>query len=258
MSEKNRICREVQRKDRRALVSLWTRVFGDPSEVVEAFLDLLPEMGTGVLIEENDALLGPAYLIDGFTLVSPGAEPRRCGYLYAVAVEEHARGQGLGAEISRAAAAAGRARGAEIICTLPAERSLYAWYKSVLSLCYVNRRISYLSSLSSLAPRWTSLSAEEYGKRREELLAGRSHVRLSPPALRFQRELCLCYGGGFYAAEDGIFCAYSEENGIWRLPELLVPESSPPPFDDLRATEVPYLCSDVPLPESCVWNLTFD
>ena len=79
-------CREVRPDDRKALVSLWVRVFGDPPELVEAFLDLLPEMGTGVIEEENGALLGAAYLVDGFTLVAPDAAPEKCGYLYAVAV----------------------------------------------------------------------------------------------------------------------------------------------------------------------------
>lgn len=254
MSIGNHVCREVQQEDRQALVSLWTRVFGDPAELIEAFLDLLPEMGSGVLIEENGELLGAAYLIDGFTLLTPGEEPRRCGYLYAVAVEEQARGKGLGTKLSRAAAEAGRARGAEILCTLPAKASLYAWYASALSLYYVNHRISCLSPTT---PPAKSLSAEEYGKLREDLLAGQSHVRLSPPALQFQQKLCTCYGGGFYAAGDGIFCAYRDGEFL-RLPELLSPKGCPSAFDGLRTEEVPYLCSDLPFPDGCVWNLSFD
>ena len=125
MSAGRCICREVRPDDRKALVSLWVRVFGDPPELVEAFLDLLPEMGTGVIEEENGALLGAAYLVDGFTLVAPDAAPEKCGYLYAVAVEEHARRKGIGARLSQAAAKIGRTRGAELICTLPAEHSLY-------------------------------------------------------------------------------------------------------------------------------------
>lgn len=255
MNAEDPLCREIRRSDRAALVSLWARVFGDPPALVETFLDLLPEMGTGVLVEENGALLGAAYLLDGFMLVSPDAAPKKCGYLYAVAVEEHVRGRGLGARLSQAAAGLGRSRGTEILCTLPAEASLYAWYDSVLSLCYVNRRVSYLSSPAH-SP--TPLSAEEYGLRREALLHGCSHVRLSPPTLRFQRELCLCYDGGFYAVGDSVFCAYREENGLWRLPELLSPAGSPPPLDGLQAIESPYLCSDLPLPPDCVWNLTLD
>ena len=255
MNAEDPLCREIRRSDRTALVSLWARVFGDPPALVETFLDLLPEMGTGVLVEENGALLGAAYLLDGFTLLFPDAAPKKCGYLYAVAVEAHARGRGLGARLSQVAAGLGRSRGAEIICTLPAEASLYVWYNSVLSLRYVNRRVSYLSSP---APRRTPLSAEEYGLRREELLNGRSHVRLSPSALRFQWELCLCYGGGFYAVGDSIFCACSEENGLWRLQELLSPAGSPHPLGGLQAMESPYLCSDLPLPPDCVWNLTLD
>ena len=249
MSHDTWICRELRQEDREALVSLWVRVFGDPAELAEAFWDLLPEMGSGAAIEENGRLLGAAYLVDGFTLVTPDAEPKKCGYLYAVAVEEQARGQGLGARLSRAAAEMGRARGAEFICTLPAEPSLYNWYASKLSLYYVNHRILYSSPAT---PPAKALSAEEYGRRREELLAGCAHIRLSPPALEFQRKLCLCYGGGFYAAGDAIFCAYREGDG-WRIPELLGKLPS-----GLQEEEEPYICSDRALLEGCVWNLSFD
>ena len=249
MSHDTRICRELRQGDREALVSLWTRIFEDPPELAEAFLDLLPEMGSGVVAEENSRILGAAYLVDGFTLFTPDDAPKKCGYLYAVAVEEQASGQGLGARLSRATAEMGRARGAEFICTLPAEPSLYNWYASKLSLYYVNHRILYFSPAT---PPANALFAEEYGRRREELLAGCAHVRLSTPALEFQRKLCLCYGGGFYAAGDAIFCAYREGDG-WRIPELL---GKLPP--GLRMEEEPYICSDRALPEGCVWNLSFD
>ncbi len=254
MSAGRCICRKVRPDDREALISLWVRVFGDAPELVEAFLDLLPEMGTGVTAEENGALLGAAYLVDGFTLVAPDAAPEKYGYLYAVAVEEHARGKGIGARLSQTAAKIGRTRGAKLICTLPAEHSLYHWYASVLSLHEVTQRVLYFSSV---IPPAKSLSAEEYGQRREALLAGCCHVRLSPPALRFQEKLCLCYGGGFYAAGDGIFCA-CREGEDWRIPELLGPGGSLPAWDGLRAEKGPYLCSDLPFPDGCIWNLSFD
>ncbi len=247
-------CREVRPDDRKALVSLWVRVFGDAPELVEAFFDLLPEMGTGVTAEENGELLGTAYLLDGFTLISPDSAPKKCGYLYAVAVEEHARRKGIGARLSQAAAEIGRMRGAELICTLPAEPSLYRWYASVLSLHEVTQRVLYFSPV---IPPAEFLSAEEYAQRREALLAGCCHVRLSSAAIRFQEKLCLCYGGGFYAVGDGIFCACREEEG-WRIPELLGPGGNPPVWDGLRAEEGPYLCSDLPFPDGCIWNLSFD
>ena len=128
MSRDARICRELRQEDREALVSLWTRIFEDPPELVEAFLDLLPEMGSGTVAEENGRILGAAYLVDGFTLVTPNDAPKKCGYLYAVAVEEQARGQGLGARLSQTAAEMGWARGVEFVCTLPADSSLRRAY----------------------------------------------------------------------------------------------------------------------------------
>ena len=254
MSISESVIREVRREDRTALVSLWAKVFGDPPELAGAFLDLLPEMGIGCMAEEEGRVLGAAYLVDGFTLTVPDGTERRCGYLYAVAVEEDARGRGLGRHLSRCAAEMGIARGAEQICTLPAEQSLYEWYASVLSLHYVNRRTSY--SCRTL-PSAAALSAEEYGEQRELLLAGRAHVRLSPAALRFQHRLCTLCGGGFYAAGGGVFCAYHDED-YWYLPELLCSEDSSLSFDGLTARSRPYLCSDLPFPEDFIWNLSFD
>ena len=253
MSDDNRICRALRQGDREALVSLWTRVFGDPAELVEAFFDLLPEMGSGAVAEENGRVLGAAYLIDGFTLLSPDTAPKKCGYLYAVAVEEQFRGKGIGAQLSQAAASIGKARGTEVLCTLPAEPSLYKWYASVLSLYYVNHRTLYFSPAT---PPAKPLSAEEYGQRREELLTGTEHVCLSPAALAFQQKLCSCYGGGFYAAGDAIFCAYREDDG-WRIAELLGTRS-PEGWEGLRAEEVPYLCFDRQMAEGLVWNLSFE
>ena len=254
MSVSSPVIREVRPEDREALVSLWARIFGDPPELAEAFLKLLPEMGSGCLAEDAGRVLGAAYLVDGFTLMAPSAVERRCGYLYAVAVEEDARGRGLGRRLSCTAAELGRTRGAEQICTLPAEQSLYAWYASILSLNYVNRRSTW--SCQRLPPS-EPLSTAEYGERRERLLAGRAHARLSPAALMYQQQLCTLGGGGFYAVGSGIYCAYRDED-FWVLPELLCPGVEAASFGGLETRSRPYLCSDLPFPEDLVWNLSFD
>ncbi len=44
----------------------------------------------------------------------------------------------------------------------------------------------------------------------------------------------------------------------WRIPELLVPGENLPAWDGLRAEEGLYLCSDLPFPDGCIWNLSFD
>ena len=105
------VLRESAPQDTEQLRQLWFDVFGDPPELVDAFLSLLPGMGCGYVAEREGRILGAAYLIDGFTLLQPGEAPLRCGYLYAVAVLPDARGHGIGAAVSRGAADRGRGRG---------------------------------------------------------------------------------------------------------------------------------------------------
>ena len=54
----------------------------------------------------------------------------RRAYIYAVAVDDSARGQGIGAELTRACMRNAWEYSADICCTLPAEASLYDWYES--------------------------------------------------------------------------------------------------------------------------------
>ena len=67
--------------ERPALVTLWNEVFGDPPELAERFLALLPAFGCGFAAAEEGRVLGAAYWIDGLELAG-----EKCGYLYAVAV----------------------------------------------------------------------------------------------------------------------------------------------------------------------------
>lgn len=245
--------REYAPSDREQLVSLWCEVFEDPPELVGDFLRLLPEMGTCCVAVKGAQVLGAAYLIDGFTLQVPGQVSRRCGYLYAVAVRHNVRRGGIGAAVSRGSVALGRERGADLICTLPAEESLYRWYEKILSLnCRCTRTRRYADRLPSAA---APLSGPEYLMRRERILNRKAHVVPNPAAMEFQQCLCRSYGGGLYASGDAVFCAYREANR-WVIPEYL-----PDPADSGQggfSETVPYLCSDVPLPDGLIWNLTFD
>lgn len=260
------VIREYRPEDIPDLWSLWCRVFGDPPLLVNTFLDLLPEMGSCCVAEEAGELLGAAYLLDGFTLLCPDGSGFPCGYLYAVAVEERARGNGIGAAVSRGAAELGRKRGAERVCTLPAEEGLYAWYGKILSLENRTDRAVYLRS--SL-PDLPELSAADYLRKREQLLKGIPHVVPNAAVMEYQKLLCRSYGGNLYALEEGILCAYRDD-GVWVIPELLLPSAAGltsraesfraccAALPGLQAELRPYLCSDLPLPEGTVWNLSLD
>ena len=263
----DRIIRPVRPSDAGTLAALWHRVFGDPEELALAFLELLPELGGGVTAEERGKLLGAAYAVTDLSLGE-----RRAAYLYAVAVLPEARGLGLGKELTRAAAALGRERGADFVCTLPANAGLYPWYERLIGtrwvLCRREERFS-----AAAGPAVRPLSPEDYGRVREELLAGRCHMRPGLSVLRYEKANCRAFGGDLLAVGAGIAAAYREgEETLIR--ELLAPAGadrgtlasavaahlgtgqalllSPAP------SGTPYIAADRPLPADCVWGLALD
>lgn len=266
--------REIESADLPALTALWTRAFGDSEALIAAFFRLLPDMGVGVTALADGEPVGAAYLITGLELADAGDRAPVCGYLYAVAVAEERRHLGLGRALSRAAAELAEKRGAELLCTLPAEPSLYGWYEEILGLrCALrrkNRRVAGVPGEPCM-----KLSATEYLFWRENLLRGRPHVRLGVTALEFQRLLCEAYGGGFYACGGGVAAAYRED-GRLLIRELLTPEGKREAAaaalgGALGAEEVllfepagpgegePYIAArPSALPPDCIWNLSFD
>ena len=262
------VIREVRPEDAAALAALWHRVFEDPEELSRGFLAELPSLGGGVCAEEDGALLGAAYAVTDYRLGDV-----RLAYLYAVAVLPEARGRGLGLALSREAAALGRRLGAEIVCTCPAEESLYPWYERAIGArCALRRRAERIESLPGPLP--TPLGPEEYGARREALLADRPHVRLGSAALLQEQFNCRICGGDLLAVGDGIAAVYRDEEETATVRELLCPEGA-----DRRALAAalgaalgtekvllltpdgagePYMAADRPLPPELDWGLALD
>ena len=260
--------REIHPKDVPALVGLWLDVFGDPRSYVEEFFRLLPEIGSGVAVFEQNELLGAAYLLCGQSLVTGGRE-RRCGYLYAVAVQPQARGNGFGAALCRAAARLAEKNGCEILVTRPAAPGLFAWYERTLGLrCALRRETKTLDARPGVLPM-EALSAEEYLARREALLSGMPHLRLSSASMQLEAANCAVNGGALYALGEGIAAVYLDDSAA-EVRELLGAS------DDaacalgaaLGARRVllhrssdegaPYLAASQPLPAGTIWNLAFD
>lgn len=263
--------REYRKEDVPALADLWLRVFGDKRELIDSFFTHLPDMGTMVLAEEAGRLLGMAGVITGLALADGSEEETVCGYLYAVAVEEDARGQGIGAALCRFGAEKARERGAGIIATLPAGEALYGWYEGCIGTKFSLRRERRRTAAAegALLP----MSTTEYLLWRESLLLGSGHLRPSAPVLDFIRELCCLYGGGFFAGETGIGMAVLDgESAI--LPELLCADGEEESLAaavaaSLGAREAVwfrpcagdgerYVALDTPLPPDTLWSLTME
>ena len=266
------ILREYRRDDYPPLIGIWHEIFGDPEALISAFLHRLPAFGTGAVAELDGLPVGAAYAIDGIYISPAGGRERRCGYIYAVAVSPEHRHQGLGERLSQKAAELSRGRGSSLICTLPAEPSLYPWYKKILGLdCALYRR-SFSVPASPLLP-CRELEAEEYLLRREELLRDKAHLRPSLELMDFARLFYRSFGGGLYLCGGGLCAAYGGRE--LAIKELVVPLGQSP--GDTAASLAAFLGREKALfflpspdgeayiaapagqlPPDLVWNLSFD
>ncbi len=259
------IIRECREADYASLKAIWAECFGDPEQMVESFLNILPRMGFGLCAEIEGEVAGAAYMIEGMRI---GHIP--CAYLYAVGVFEKFRGHGLGSAISRACKDRAKERGAEIICTQPAKKSLYKWYESIIGT--EHRLCRKKTELEAAFGHVERISAEEYFALRESFLEGREHMSASLAVIEFERELCLAYGGDLFKTEKGIAAAYIED-GACHIKELL---SSGDRYKEAAAvaafleTEravlweadsrgMDYIAYDSDkMSNNCVWNISFD
>ena len=264
--------RHYQKNDLSAMRTLWKRVFNERDAYLDAVFTLLPDIGgASVAVDEQGALLGAAYAMTGYELMS-GNECPHIGYIYAVAVDEKARGRGIGAELTRHAAVICREREAEIVTTLPAETSLYAWYEKQIGTGHFLRRKKTVVPAHKTVDIM-KMTATEYMLWRENLLRGTPHIHLSYPMLETQRALCEAYDGALCASSDGIFAAYKDGDRLI-VREILCSQGNP---DDTAASAAAYfdcreavfftptdlggdfyIASDSRFPAGTVWNLTLD
>lgn len=267
--------REYLPVDIPVLTALWRGVFGDPDALIASFFDLLPGMGTCLVAEQSGRLAGMASVICAMELVSPPASPKRCAYVYAVAVDGAARHQGIGAALVREASALAMTRGASLLSTLPAEPSLYAWYEELMGVSCALRRTRY-ETVCAPGLAVETLSAAEYMRRRESLLVSLPHLRLTGAAPTFAQCFYESFGGGLYACGEALCSAYVDGSTAY-VKELVLPAGSAAAPSAVAAslgaalgasrarywlpsqTGEAYI-SAVPglLPPSCVWNLSFD
>ena len=250
--------RHYRKDDIPAMRALWRRVFDERESFLDAFFTLLPDIGGAAVAEDDSgALCGAAYALTGYELLAGGESPH-VGYVYAVAVDERDRGRGLGAELTKKAAAICREREAVI--------------ENRIGTTHVLRRERKTAAAQKTVDIM-KLTGTEYMLWRENMLRGKPHIHLSHPMLEAQRALCEAYDGALCASSDGIFAAYREGDRLI-VPEVLCAQGFPEETAASAAAYfgcreavffVPaeqggeaYVASDTALPPATVWNLTMD
>lgn len=201
------IIREYEKKDIPSLVTLWCDTFGDTLEFAELFYEMLPNMGSCSVMELDGRIVAMANVITGIELqYAKSLSAKECGYIYAVAVDKHCRGNGYGTEISKAAYALAKKREAEIVCTSPSSESLFDFYKSCIGVEKALFRSKHDVEAGE-REMTTKLSATEYWMMRESFLQGKTFQRLSQFTMEYVRKSTELSGGGLYASMSGICCA---------------------------------------------------
>ncbi len=267
------VYREYRAEDIPALSALWKECFGDSDGFIRKFFAALPSIGGGAVAEIGGELAGAAYAITAQELITPCGGARRVGYIYGVGVHERFRGLGAGIGVTQAAASLARSMGAEIIATLPADEGLYNFYEGTL-----NARRRLCRERICIRPHGGAqilrLDAAEYLRRREVMLAGRTHLRLDGAAMAFEEAMLAEYSGGLFAAGGGIAAAYLD-GGHALIPELLLPAGQSDIHEYAGAVCAAlgaaagqlllpaihgesYIAADCDIPADCIWNLSFD
>ncbi len=207
------------------LKALWQRVFGDEAAFVELFYKRLLPCSTALAAERDGEAAGAAYIVKGFALVLPDGAALPCDYIYAVAVDEAARGLGLGKALSLEAARLCE-RGKRLSCLVPASERLFdfyarcAGYVPAFTVCEGEAPAKGACETSPLSPA-------EYLRLREDCLRGWGHLRPSPEVMDFWEETLRMEGGGFFRLTlpggTSALAAAEKAEGTLFLKELLCP-----------------------------------
>ena len=178
--------RRTAAADLPALTRLWQTAFGDPPELIGAFYDRFPPETSTWVVEADGNVATAAHLLDGRLHTSDG-RTLPCAYVYAVSTDPAQQGHGYASALMQRFAADADASGC-VLYTLPAEASLYAWYRSVMGTTQTARgerlHITREPDIQRL-PDVQRVSVQEYAALREQALQGSAHVELSAALLAF-------------------------------------------------------------------------
>ena len=207
---------------------LWQLAFGDDEAYVDNFYTAYYRPERVLVLEEAGAVRAMTAWFDT-AFVVPGRGKFRAAYLYAVATHPEWRGRGLAGELLARADGFFRAWDIPAVTTVPAEPSLHNFFGgNGFRECFVHGQFRYDRPAAPVPAEGEleALSPAAYAALREERLAGRAHIALSPEVTAYQAGACaLSPGGGLYALDTprgrAALCAEGMGDGSLLVKELL-------------------------------------
>ena len=129
-----------------ALRALWADAFGDDEAYIRAFHELFLRPGSCIVAQAEDQVVSAMYILEGPVLFPPADTAMSAAYTYALATDPAWRGRGIGTAVYRACVRSALER-QDVVCVLPAERSLYDFYAGAAGA----RPVSYMRFAASPA-----------------------------------------------------------------------------------------------------------
>lgn len=166
-------------EDKVGFAAVWENVFGDPADFVLQFARAYPKDCFYAAVSENGETASILSLLP--ICFSSENENRPARYLYAVATDEKYRGQGLSSKLFSEAM---KILQEPLVFTVPAEESLFAFYKKQgfedWSNCADLRFYAKKTALKA-----EKIDAESYVALREKLLSGKVHIVFTAREVQF-------------------------------------------------------------------------
>lgn len=191
--------------------TLWKLAFGDSDDYIDNFYTTYYRPERVVVLEEDGIVRSMTAWFDT-TFVVPGQGEYRAAYLYAVATHPDCRGRGLAARLLAGADEYFRSLNIPAVTTVPAESSLHDFFgANGFRECFRTLGGSLRREEISLPPSnvLRPASTGEYGRVREQLLAGIPHIVYPAGALAYQAGCCALGDGGLFVG-DGLVCLCAE------------------------------------------------
>ena len=187
-------CQKTHEGDIPALSRLWKQAFGDTDEEIARFFREAYPHASGFAARDGETLVGMCFALP--QQLACGEDTCSAAYLYAVATDEHWRGQGVCRTLLAFAEKELKKRGTDCLMLVPADEGLAAMYEK-LGFSGALRRESEAAAPSA-AGQAEQVTPIEYAGLRETLLWDVPHVRYSKAWLEYE-----ALDAAFYALRLG-------------------------------------------------------
>jgi len=211
------------------LYNIWDTVFGSVGK--DSFFDCFYNDDLCVLAEFEGAAAAVGYLVPTGGILH-GSISVPCAMIYSVATLPMYRGMGIGTAVVRELIRVANKLGFQAVVLCPMNDELFGFYSKrtgMRDFFYIGEKIVDCGQGCGDPADLKEVSANEYLRLRENLLAGSVHIKQDIKILEYQIMLCNELGGGLFRFGDS--CAaveLQEDGGVW-IKELL---TSGPDADD--------------------------